>query len=104
MKQEENRSDIVIYKAEDDQTTLEVTLEDQTVWLSLNQMASLFLRDKSVISRHLRNVLKEKELLRDSTVAKFATVQKEKNRVVERQIEYRLGKELNSSILQIIER
>ncbi|TSA25008.1 cytochrome C biogenesis protein CycH [bacterium] len=88
MKREENRGDIVIYKAEDGQTALEVTLEDQTVWLSLNQMAALFLRDKSVISRHVRNVFKEKELLRDSTVAKFATVQKERDRVVERQIDY----------------
>jgi hypothetical protein len=79
MKQEKNRGDIVIYKAEDGQTALEVTLENQTVWLSLNQMAALFLRDKSVISRHLRNVFKEKELLRDSTVPKFATVQKERD-------------------------
>jgi len=74
MKREENRGDIVIFKAEDGQTALEVTLEDETVWLSLNQMAALFLRDKSVISRHLRNVFKEKEISRDSTAAKFAAV------------------------------
>src|SRR3972149_987221 len=83
MKQGENRGDIVIYKAEDGQTALEVTPDDQTVWLSLNQMTALFLRDKSVISRHLRNVYKERELARDSTVAEFAAVQTE--REVERQ-------------------
>jgi prophage maintenance system killer protein len=88
MDTNQHKGEVVIYRAEDGNTNLEVTLEDQTVWLSLNQMSALFLRDKSVISRHLRNVFNEKELSRDSTVAKFATVQKEKDRVVERQIEY----------------
>ena len=61
---------------------------DETVWLSLDQMAELFQRDKSTVSRHIRNVYKEGELIRESTVAKFATVQTEGTRNVERNIEY----------------
>lgn len=56
--------------------------------VSLDQMADLFQRDKSTISRHIKNVFEERELVRDSTVAKFATVQNEGNRQVERVIEY----------------
>ena len=61
---------------------------DETVWLSLDQMAELFQRDKSTISRHIKNVFEEGELIRESTVAKFATVQNEGERLVERNIEY----------------
>ncbi len=64
---------IVLYKTDDGQTTLDVKLEAETVWLSLNQMTDLFQRDKSVISRHLRNIFKSEELERQSVVAKFAT-------------------------------
>jgi hypothetical protein len=64
---------VVLYKAQDGSVSLEVKLRGETVWLSLNQMAQLFDRDKSVISRHLRNVFKEKELERNSVVAFFAT-------------------------------
>ena len=67
--------EILLYQTDDGQTTLDVRLEAETVWLSLNQMADLFLRDKSVISRHLGNIFKTDELNRESTVAKFATVQ-----------------------------
>ena len=66
---------------------LEVRLVQDTVWLSLNQMAALFERDKSVVSRHLRNIFKEKELRSESTVAFFATVQKEGARLIKRNIE-----------------
>jgi len=69
----EQKGEIVIYKTEDGQTALDVTLEGQTVWLNLNQMAALFQRDKSVISRHITNVFKSKELQRNSVVAFFAT-------------------------------
>lgn len=65
--------EIVIYKAKDGHIELDVNLADETVWLSLTQMASLFGRDKSVISRHLNNVFKNKELDHNSVVAKFAT-------------------------------
>ena len=79
---------ITIYQADDGKTRLQVRLKEETVWLNLNQMATLFQRDKSVISRHIRNVFKEGELSRFSTVAKFATVQKEGDREISREIEY----------------
>lgn len=67
------QSEILIYQSEDGLAVTEVRLEAETLWLSLNQMADLFGRDKSVISRHLRNVFKEGELERTSVVAKNAT-------------------------------
>ena len=66
-------SEIVLYQTEDGKTKIEVRLQDETVWLSLNQMAELFQRDKSVISRHIRNVFEEGELRPESVVANFAT-------------------------------
>ena len=63
-------------------------LEDDTVWLSLNQMVELFQRDKSVISRHIKNVFEEGELKPEATVAKFATVQTEGAKQVARDIEF----------------
>jgi hypothetical protein len=69
----ETTGNVVLYKAPDGTIALDVKLRDETVWLSLNQMAQLFDRDKSVISRHLRNVFMEKELERKSVVAFFAT-------------------------------
>lgn len=71
MKQE--HGEIIIYQAEDGQTALEVQLAEETVWLSLNQLAELFGRDKSVISRHLANIFQSGELKRDAVVAKNAT-------------------------------
>ena len=65
--------EIVLYQAPDGSVKLDVRLERDTIWLSLNQMAALFDRDKSVISRHLRNVFREGELNRESVVAFFAT-------------------------------
>jgi len=65
--------EIVLYQTPDGSVKLDVRLEKDTIWLSLNQMASLFERDKSVISRHLRNVFRENELQRSSVVAFFAT-------------------------------
>jgi len=65
--------EIVLYQAPDGSVKLDVRLEKDTIWLSLNQMAALFDRDKSVISRHLRNVFREGELDRESVVAFFAT-------------------------------
>lgn len=66
-------SDILIYQAEDGAQTVEVRLESETLWLNLQQLTELFGRDKSVISRHLRNVFKEGELEREAVVAKNAT-------------------------------
>jgi len=66
-------SEIVIYKDSNNQIELNVHLEKETLWLNLNQMAQLFERDKSVISRHLRNIFKTNELDENSVVAKNAT-------------------------------
>jgi hypothetical protein len=82
-----NQSEIIIYQTEDGQTKIDVRMENETVWLSLDKMAELFQRDKSTVSRHIRNVFEEGELDEISTVAKFATVQTEGNRQVERLIE-----------------
>ncbi|MEG1505720.1 MAG: RhuM family protein, partial [Lachnospiraceae bacterium] len=81
-------SKIIIYTTEDGLTKIEATFEQDTVWLSLEQMAELFQRDKSTVSRHIKNIFTEGELRVDATVAKFATVQREGNRMVERQIDY----------------
>lgn len=82
------KGEIVLFREEDGATAIEVRLEEDTVWLSLNQMADLFKRDKSVISRHLRNIYKEKELARAATVAFFATVQMEGRRRIAREVEF----------------
>ncbi len=66
---------IVVYKSNDGIAQLDVQVADETVWLTLNQLAMLFDRDKSVISRHLRNIYAEGELTREASVAKNATVQ-----------------------------
>jgi len=57
-----NKGEIVIYQTEDGQTSLEVNLVEDTVWLSLNHMVALFDRDKSVISRYIKNIFREGEL------------------------------------------
>ena len=69
----EPTAQLVIYEPDDASRPVEVRLERETVWLSLNQMAELFERDKSVISRHLRNVFVSGELAREAVVAKNAT-------------------------------
>ena len=79
------KSELILYQTEDNRTRIEVRLENETVWLSLNQMADLFQRDKSVISKHITNSVDEGELRPEPTVAKFATVQKEGERVVSRE-------------------
>ena len=66
-------SDIRIYQLEDGKTEINVQLDNETVWLNLNQMVELFERDKSVVSRHISNIFKEKELQKNSVVAKNAT-------------------------------
>lgn len=78
---------IEIYKS-NGETKIEVQFDNDTVWLNLNQISELFGRDKSVISRHLRNIYKENELSEKATVAKNATVQIEGGRSVKREIEF----------------
>ena len=67
------QSELLLYQTSDGATRLEVRLENETTWLSLNQMAELFQRDKSVISKHIKNVFEEGELKPGAVVAKFAT-------------------------------
>ena len=77
---------MIIYQPEE-QTTIDVRLQDDNVWLSRNQMSVLFGRDVKTIGKHINNALRE-ELKSVSTVAFFATVQNEGGRNVTRQIEY----------------
>ena len=65
--------EIIIYQTQDGLTKINVNMQEETVWLSLDQMAKLFQRDKSTISRHIRNIFDEGELERESVVANFAT-------------------------------
>ena len=66
-------SEIIMYQTEDGLTKIETTFESDTVWLSIDRMAELFQRDKSTISRHIKNIFNEGELTRNSVVANFAT-------------------------------
>ena len=85
---EDNRGDILMYQTVDGKTAIEVMLSNDTVWLTIDKMAELFQRNKSTISRHIKNILECGELAAESTVAFFATVQKEGKRNVEREIIY----------------
>ncbi|MCI8435078.1 MAG: virulence RhuM family protein [Clostridia bacterium] len=82
------RQQFVLFKTADERIAVDVRFQDETVWLSLEQMSALFDRDKSTVSRHIKNVFDEGELEYAATVAKFATVQTEGNRQVEREIDY----------------
>jgi len=88
IKDEMDNNDLAVFQAENGALELRWDGAKDTVWASLDQISDLFGRDKSVISRHIKNIFKEEELDRNSTVAKIATVQKEGKRNVERQIEY----------------
>lgn len=82
------QKDIAIYQTEDGSLVVDVRVAKDTLWLSLNQMAELFGRDKSVIAKHIKNIFREEELFVDATVANFATVQIEGDRTVERQVDH----------------
>ena len=66
------KADMIIYTTEDGLTKVEITFDGDTVWLSIDQMAELFQRDRSVIGKHVRNIFKEGELEKESVWAKFA--------------------------------
>jgi prophage maintenance system killer protein/prophage antirepressor-like protein len=85
---EDEQNQIIIFKNQSGEIKVDVKLHGETVWLTLNQLAQLFYKDKSVISRHLKNIYEQGELERDETVANFATVQTEGKKLVNRQIEY----------------
>ena len=82
----EKQGEIILYQP-DEAVKLEVRLEDETVWLNRQQLSELFDRDIKTIGKHISNALKE-ELIDIPTVAKFATVQKEGERFVTRQVEF----------------
>ncbi|HOB71590.1 MAG TPA: RhuM family protein [bacterium] len=67
------QNQLIIYQPEVGLSSLEVRLENETVWLSLDQIANLFERDKSTVSRHIKNIFKENELEKNSVIANFAT-------------------------------
>ena len=81
-------NEVLIYTDDNGEIDLTVSLENDTVWLNQKQMGELFGRDKSVISRHIKNIFKNNELGENSTVAKNATVQFEGKREVLREVEY----------------
>jgi len=68
-----DNNQIIMYQTEDGLTKIDVTLENETVWLTQDQMAELFQRDKSTISRHIKNIFADGELHKESVVAKIAT-------------------------------
>lgn len=82
------QNEIVLYQTEDGKVKLDVQMHDESMWLTQEQMVTLFQRDKSVISRHIKNIFEEGELNEMSTVAYFATVQQEGKRQIKRQIQY----------------
>ena len=69
----DDRGEIIIYQTEDGLTKIDVSMQDETVWLTQVQMAELFQRDKSTISRHIKNIFAEGELDETVVVAEFAT-------------------------------
>lgn len=81
MNEQPNNGSIILYQTEDGKSRIEVTLCNDTVWLTADQMAELFQRNKSTISRHIKNVFEDGELNPDSTVAFFATVQMKETEV-----------------------
>lgn len=83
-----DKGQFLLYQTPDGDSQIEVKLQNDTVWLSLDQMAELFQRNKSTISRHIKNVLEDGELQEEATIANFATVQNEGTRKVERVISY----------------
>ena len=83
-----DKGQFLLYQTPEGDSQIEVKLQNDTVWLSLDQMAELFQRNKSTISRHIKNVLEDGELQEEATIANFATVQNEGTRKVERVITY----------------
>lgn len=81
-----NNSEIQIFTSKDGKTEIQVTLENETVWLNQYQLESLFQTNRTSINRHISNIYKTEELDKESTCAKFAQVQKEGNREIKRQI------------------
>lgn len=77
---------IILFQTQGGETKIEVRLSNETVWLTADQMAELFQRERSTIQRHIKRIYDERELTADSTCAFFAQVQTEGKRQVERKI------------------
>ncbi len=88
MKNQQSKSQIIIYKTETGETKIDVRFENETVWLTQNALAKLFQTTKNNISLHVKNIFEEGELSQNATVKKFLTVQKEGAREVSRDLEY----------------
>lgn len=82
------KSEIIIYKSKDGSVEIQVTLEDETVWLNQYQLSDLFKTDRTSINRHIGNIYRTDELAYDSTCAEIAQVQKEGKRQVSRKVKY----------------
>lgn len=83
-----NQSSFILFKTEDDKISVDVRFEDETVWLSQDQMAELFGKGRSTITEHIANVFDEGELEQNRTCRKFRQVRQEGKRMVEREIDY----------------
>lgn len=88
LKKDNQKSNIIIYKSEDGLTNIDVRFEDETVWLTQQQMADLYGTTKQNISLHIKNIYEEQELSENSTVKEYLTVQNEGNRQVTRKVKY----------------
>ncbi len=87
-EQDASRGEVVVYEAPDGTIRVDVRLERETVWLTQQQMAELFGRERSVVTKHIRNAFKEGELDPGATSAKFAQVQSEGGRTVSREVDH----------------
>jgi len=83
-----NTSEIILYRTEDDRTEIQVTLQNETVWLSQTQMAELFQKSVPTINEHIKNIYEEGELDEKATIRKFRIVQAEKKRTVTRSVDF----------------
>ncbi|MCL7489408.1 MAG: virulence protein RhuM/Fic/DOC family protein [Desulfobulbaceae bacterium] len=88
MNQEAELGEIILYQSDDGEANVDVHFRDETVWLSQKQMAELFAKDVRTINEHVKNIYREKEMSRDSTIRKFRIVQNEGGREVTRQIDH----------------
>lgn len=88
MKNNNQKSQIIIYKSKTGETKIDVRFENETVWLTQNALAELFQTTKNNISIHVKNIFEEGELLKNATVKNYLTVQKEGGREVSRDLEY----------------
>jgi hypothetical protein len=97
----EEHNNFLLYKNQEGNITVDVLIQNETIWLTINQMAELFDIDKSGISRHIKNVFDTGELIQEATVAKIATVQNEGDRVVNRKLENQQPNDFDKAIKKL---